>query len=96
MKYAYKTDRTEKRVGKKRPPAIGAPVFDHEGNVDAGINIPVFSNMASRQELVEHYVPLLLDTATKISAARGHMTGPLRKQKPSTIRGDQRNGRRKP
>jgi IclR family pca regulon transcriptional regulator len=51
--------------------AIGAPVFDHQGVVDAGINIPVFSNMVSREELLQKYLPLLLDTADRISAALG-------------------------
>lgn len=50
--------------------AVGAPVFDHEGRVDAAINIPVFGSTVSREELIEHYVPLLLETAAKIAAAR--------------------------
>jgi IclR family transcriptional regulator, pca regulon regulatory protein len=51
--------------------AIGAPVFDHRGVVDAGINIPVFAHMVSRDELLEKYLPLLLETTERVSAARG-------------------------
>lgn len=51
--------------------AIGAPVFNHKGVVDAGINIPVFSSMVSLNELLQRYLPLLLETAEHISAARG-------------------------
>jgi IclR family pca regulon transcriptional regulator len=75
--------------------AIGAPVFDYEGNVDAGINIPVFSSLVSREELIGRYVPLLLDTAAKISAARGHTAGPPRKQVSSAIHGPQATEGRK-
>ncbi len=60
--------------------AVGAPVFDHEGRVDAAINIPVFSSMVSREELIERYVPLLLETAANISTARGHLAGPPKAQ----------------
>lgn len=55
--------------------AIGAPVFNHKGIVDAGINIPVFSHMVSRDELLQKYLPLLLKTAERVSAARGFMQG---------------------
>jgi IclR family pca regulon transcriptional regulator len=51
--------------------AIGAPLFNHQGRVDAGINIPVFSQQVSRDELIERYSPPLLKTAEQISAARG-------------------------
>lgn len=60
--------------------AVGAPVFDHEGRVDAAINIPVFGGTVSREELIEHYVPLLLETAAKIAAARWYPAG-LRRRK---------------
>jgi IclR family transcriptional regulator, pca regulon regulatory protein len=53
--------------------AIGAPVFDHRGVVDAGINIPIFSHMVSREELLEKHLPPLLDTAERVSAARGFL-----------------------
>jgi IclR family pca regulon transcriptional regulator len=51
--------------------AIGAPVFDHRGVVDAGINIPVFAHMVSRDDLLERHLPPLLETAKRVSAARG-------------------------
>jgi len=51
--------------------AIGAPVFNHRGIVDAGINIPVFSHMVSRDELLQKYLPFLLKTAELVSTARG-------------------------
>jgi IclR family pca regulon transcriptional regulator len=51
--------------------AIGAPVFDHKGVVDAGINIPVFAHMVSRNDLLQKYLPPLLETARRVSAARG-------------------------
>ena len=53
--------------------AIGAPVFNHKGKVDAGINIPVFSHMVSRDELIQKYLPLLLKTTERLSAARGFL-----------------------
>jgi IclR family transcriptional regulator, pca regulon regulatory protein len=51
--------------------AIAAPVFDHRGAVDAGINIPVFAHMVSRDDLLTKYLPPLLETAERVSAARG-------------------------
>jgi len=51
--------------------AIGAPVFNHKGVVDAGINIPVFAHMVSLDDLLQKYLPPLLETAERISAARG-------------------------
>jgi IclR family pca regulon transcriptional regulator len=53
--------------------AIGAPIFNNKGNVEAAINIPVFAHAVGRAELIERYVPLLLNAAEKISAARGFM-----------------------
>jgi IclR family pca regulon transcriptional regulator len=55
--------------------AIGAPLFDHRGVADAGINIPVFAHMVSRDELLDRYLPPLLETAGRISAARGFSKG---------------------
>jgi IclR family pca regulon transcriptional regulator len=51
--------------------AIGAPVFNHKGVADGGINIPVFAHQVSKEELIERYAPLLMSTAAAISAARG-------------------------
>ena len=53
--------------------AISAPVMNHKGSVEGAINMPVLSAEISLDELIERYVPLLLDTAGKISAARGFM-----------------------
>jgi IclR family transcriptional regulator, pca regulon regulatory protein len=52
--------------------AIGAPVFNHKGVVDAGINIPVFAHMVSLEELLHKYLAPLLETAGRVSAARGY------------------------
>jgi IclR family pca regulon transcriptional regulator len=51
--------------------AIGAPIFNSEGNVEAAINMPVFSQMVSLTELTEKYAPMLIETAQMISEARG-------------------------
>jgi IclR family pca regulon transcriptional regulator len=51
--------------------SIAAPVFDIQGEVEGAVNIPVFSHMVSREELIERFVPLLLNTTNKISNARG-------------------------
>lgn len=56
--------------------AIGAPILNHIGVVDAGINIPVFSYMVSKDELLQRYLPLLLETAERISVERGFYKPP--------------------
>lgn len=53
--------------------AIGAPVFNHRGAVDAGINITFFSYQVTREELIERYSAPLISTASQISAARGYV-----------------------
>ncbi len=53
--------------------AIGAPVFNYKGVVEGAINMAVFSVEVSLRELMERYLPLLLETAKKISATRGYM-----------------------
>ena len=53
--------------------AIGAPIFGSKGNVEAAINMPVFAYAVSPAELIERYVPLLLNATEKISVARGFM-----------------------
>jgi IclR family pca regulon transcriptional regulator len=70
--------------------AIGAPVFNNKGNVEAAINIQVFAHAVSRAELIERYVPMLLSAAEKISAARGFIKhskrrGSIVKQRIATI-----------
>jgi len=52
--------------------AAAAPVLNKKGMAEAAINMPVFSNMITRKELVEKYVPLLVKTAEDISMARGY------------------------
>jgi IclR family pca regulon transcriptional regulator len=51
--------------------AIAAPIFNAQGEVEGAVYIPVFSQVKSEEELTEEYAPLLIDTARKISAARG-------------------------
>ncbi len=57
--------------------AIGAPIFNANGEVVAGINIPVFSPLVSRKKLIEKYAPLLVQTAIKISKDLGLVHNPL-------------------
>lgn len=52
--------------------AIAAPIFNHSGKVEAGINIPVFASLVSLEELLNNYLPLLLEAAQKISSLRGY------------------------
>lgn len=52
--------------------AIAAPVFNQSGIVDAGVNIPVFADLTTREELLERYLPLLLKATRRISALRGY------------------------
>jgi IclR family pca regulon transcriptional regulator len=51
--------------------AIAAPIFNAQGQVEGAVNMPVFSYNISRKELIKRYLPMLLDTAERISAARG-------------------------
>ncbi len=51
--------------------SIGVPIFKGEGEVEAAINIPVFSQFCSREELISDYLPLLQDVAKTISSLRG-------------------------
>jgi IclR family transcriptional regulator, pca regulon regulatory protein len=51
--------------------SIAAPIFNREGEVEAAINMPVFSYRVSRKELIKKYLPMLLETAEKISTVRG-------------------------
>jgi IclR family pca regulon transcriptional regulator len=51
--------------------SIAAPIFNAQSDVEGAVYMSVFSQMVSREELVKHYVPMLMDTARKISAARG-------------------------
>jgi IclR family transcriptional regulator, pca regulon regulatory protein len=51
--------------------AVAAPIFNGEGEVEAAINMPVFSHRVSRRELIRRFLPMLRETADNISAARG-------------------------
>jgi IclR family pca regulon transcriptional regulator len=51
--------------------AIGAPIFNGSGRVEAAINMPVFSRSVSMKELTERFAPMLVNTAREISAMLG-------------------------
>ena len=53
--------------------AIAAPIFNAQRQVEGAVNMPVFSYNVSRSELIKRYLPMLLDTAERISTARGFM-----------------------
>jgi IclR family transcriptional regulator, pca regulon regulatory protein len=51
--------------------SIAAPIFNAHGDVEGAVYMPVLSQAISREELIGRYTPLLIDTAKKISTARG-------------------------
>jgi IclR family pca regulon transcriptional regulator len=51
---------------------IAAPIFDGRGEIEAAINMPVFSSEVTLEDLLDEYLPLLLETARKISEGRGY------------------------
>lgn len=51
--------------------AVAAPIFSAEGNIEAAINMPVFSQLVTLEELTKKFAPMLMETAKKISEARG-------------------------
>ena len=51
---------------------IAAPIFDERGEIEAAINMPVFSSEVSLNHLLSNYLPSLLDTAKRISEGRGY------------------------
>jgi IclR family pca regulon transcriptional regulator len=51
--------------------SIAAPIFNTRGDVEGAVYVPVLTHAISREELVERYAPLLIETARKISTARG-------------------------
>jgi IclR family pca regulon transcriptional regulator len=55
--------------------SIAAPIFSAQGYPEGAANIPVFSHMVSQEELINQFVPLLLNTTGKISAVRGFING---------------------
>ena len=52
--------------------SIAAPIFDEKGMVEGAINLPVFSQLCSNEELISKYLPLLLQTAQTVSQLRGY------------------------
>lgn len=58
--------------------AAAAPVFNAQGKVEGAVNVAVFSQLTSREELMQNYLPWLLHTVENISKARG-FRGPLDK-----------------
>lgn len=52
--------------------AIGAPIFNHSGSVEGGINLSVLSGKISLGELESRYAPLLVETAKGISFSLGY------------------------
>jgi IclR family pca regulon transcriptional regulator len=55
--------------------SVAVPVFDQSGHAEAAINVPVFSQLCGKQELLEQYLPLVRETAATISQLRGHLPG---------------------
>jgi len=53
--------------------AAGAPVFNAQGEVEGAVSVAVFTQITSREELLEEMVPRLLQTARDISQARGYL-----------------------
>ena len=51
---------------------IAAPIFNLNGDVEGAINMPVFALIVSREEQLNRHLPLLLETAEKLSVARGY------------------------
>lgn len=52
---------------------IAAPVLDASSAAEGSINISVYGDEVSRGQLIERYLPMLLETAHKISSARGYV-----------------------
>jgi len=52
---------------------IAAPVLNSDGFAEGAVNISVYGDEITRGQLVERYLPMLLETAQKISAARGYV-----------------------
>lgn len=51
---------------------IAAPILDGRGDLEAAVNMPVFSSEVSLKRLLSDYLPPLLDTARRISEGRGY------------------------
>jgi IclR family pca regulon transcriptional regulator len=51
--------------------AIGCPVFNDRGKVEASLNMCCISQMVGFDEMIEKFVPPLMETARKISSVLG-------------------------
>lgn len=51
--------------------SIGVPIFKGQDEVEAAINVPVFSQFCSKEKLINDYLPLAQDVADTISQLRG-------------------------
>ncbi len=51
--------------------AVAAPLFDREGKVEAAVNVAAFSQLTSREELMQKHLPWLITTVASISRSRG-------------------------
>jgi len=51
--------------------AIAAPIFNATGTVEGAINMPLIGGVVSKEDIIRKYVPMLVDTAKRISSARG-------------------------
>ena len=52
--------------------SISVPVFKNKGEVEAAINVPVHSQLCSRETLVNDYLPSLMEVAKTLSQLRGY------------------------
>lgn len=55
--------------------SVAVPILGRDGLAEGAINVPVFSQLCSQEELLEQYLPRVLETARTISQLRGHSTG---------------------
>jgi len=51
--------------------AVAAPLFGKDGKVEGAVNVAAFSQLTSREELLQMHLPWLLTTVTSISRSRG-------------------------
>jgi IclR family pca regulon transcriptional regulator len=51
--------------------SVGIPIFKGQHEVEGAINIPVFSQLCSKEKLINEYLPLARDAARIISRLRG-------------------------
>jgi IclR family transcriptional regulator, pca regulon regulatory protein len=51
--------------------SLSVPVFKEKGEVEAAINVPVHSQLYSRETLVNDYLPSILEVARTLSLLRG-------------------------